>query len=395
MTSLQKHIPALDGLRGLAIILVMLFHFTPEGIGASAGEQVLHWLSSLGWCGVDLFFVLSGFLITGILFDAKGSDHYFRNFYMRRVLRIFPLYYGALFLVFVLVPLFHPPRRPADQEFLNQQHWLWLYVANIPQAISNGWPLKSGWVNLNHFWSLAIEEHFYLLWPAMVFFFQRKTLMRICTTCIITALVLRCFTYFLWNDTAAYVLTPCRMDELAMGALVALEARGPGGIERMLRPARWIAAILFAALAILWAQGMEDVNYTVALTTLSAFFAALLVVGVGEGRMSAIFSNRVMRFFGKYSYGIYVFHWMLSPALERYASAAKLGAMSGSTFIGAGLSMAVAIAISTLAAFLSWHLYEKHFLKLKRFFEYGQKKRASAQADPTAQATWAIGMQAP
>src|SRR4051812_42732359 len=223
MLSHPKHIPALDGLRGLAIILVLLFHFTPEGIGATSAEKVLRSVASLGWCGVDLFFVLSGFLITGILYDAKGSPHFFRDFYMRRVLRIFPLYYGVLFLVFIVVPLLHPLTRASDQQFIHNQHWLWLYMANIPQALTNAWPLKTGWVNLNHFWSLAIEEHFYLIWPALVFLLQRRTLMRICTACIITALILRCLTYFLWNDTAAYVLTPCRMDELAMGALVALE----------------------------------------------------------------------------------------------------------------------------------------------------------------------------
>src|SRR6266581_117429 len=100
MPAREKHVPALDGLRGFAIILV-----------------------------------LSGFLITGILYDAKGSSHYFRNFYMRRVLRIFPLYYGVLFLVFIVVPLFHPMTKNADQQFLHNQHWLWLYMANIPQAI--------------------------------------------------------------------------------------------------------------------------------------------------------------------------------------------------------------------------------------------------------------------
>src|SRR6266568_1801981 len=96
----EKHIPALDGLRGLAIILVLLFHFTPESGGHTMIGVLTRWVSRLGWCGVDLFFVLSGFLITGILFDAKGLQHYFRNFYMRRVLRIFPLYYGVLLLVF-------------------------------------------------------------------------------------------------------------------------------------------------------------------------------------------------------------------------------------------------------------------------------------------------------
>jgi peptidoglycan/LPS O-acetylase OafA/YrhL len=376
MNEKDKHIPSLDGLRGLAIILVLLFHFTPEGGGHTLIGVLTRWVSRLGWCGVDLFFVLSGFLITGILFDAKGSSHYFRNFYMRRVLRIFPLYYGVLLAVFVIAPMFHPMTSPEDRRLVANQHWLWLYGANIPQAISNDWPLETSWVKLNHFWSLAVEEHFYLVWPAIVFTCGRKTLMRLCATCILTALVMRCFAYFLWNDTAAYVLTPFRMDELAMGALVALYARGPGGIAAMVRPAKWVAAILGVSLLIIWSRDMEDVNYTVALTTLSAFFGALLVVAVGGKTASTIFSNPVMRFFGKYSYGIYVFHWVLAPMLEKYASPARMGAMSHSNFVGVALSMAIAIGISVLAAFLSWHLYEKHFLKLKRFFEYRKEDEA-------------------
>src|SRR5882672_5687186 len=101
----EQRIPALDGLRGVAILMVLLNHFLPDR--NYAPSRVMTWLSNAarsGWAGVDLFFVLSGFLITGILIEAKASPHYFRNFYMRRVLRIFPLYYGALVLVFVILP---------------------------------------------------------------------------------------------------------------------------------------------------------------------------------------------------------------------------------------------------------------------------------------------------
>src|SRR3954464_13470573 len=175
----DKNIPALDGLRGLAIILVLLFHFTPEGGGSTPIGHMMRWVSQLGWCGVDLFFVLSGFLITGILFDARGSANYFKNFYMRRVLRIFPLYYGVLIVVFLVVPIFKT-MTAQDLQLMQNQHWLWLYAANIPPAISNEWTLMNQWVRLSHFWSLAIEEHFYLLWPAVVYFFSRKTVMKIC-----------------------------------------------------------------------------------------------------------------------------------------------------------------------------------------------------------------------
>jgi peptidoglycan/LPS O-acetylase OafA/YrhL len=361
----SAHIAALDGLRGLAIILVLLFHFTPESEGRTAVERAMQWISALGWCGVDLFFVLSGFLITGILFDAKGSADYFRNFYMRRVLRIFPLYYGVLLAAFVMVPLIRPMRTEGDAHLVHNQSWLWLYAANIPQAVANGWPLKTGWVNLNHFWSLAVEEHFYLIWPAVVYWFSRKAVMRICGGSMVVALALRCWTYFYWNDTAAYVLTPCRMDELALGALLALAARGPGGMGALVKQARWGAWMLGALLAGIWSLGMEDLNYTVALTVLAAFFGSILLLAVGGGIVARIFETRVLRFFGKYSYGIYVFHWLLSPLFLRVIPAQR---------VGAAVYMMAAISISVLVAVTSWHLYEKHFLKLKRFFEYEKKK---------------------
>src|SRR5258706_9214094 len=101
---LPAHIPALDGLRGVAILMVLAFHFTPEGKGHSMVGLVTKTISQFGWCGVDLFFVLSGFLITGILYDAKGSANYFRNFYMRRVLRVFSLYFWVLSVGFFLFP---------------------------------------------------------------------------------------------------------------------------------------------------------------------------------------------------------------------------------------------------------------------------------------------------
>src|SRR5438067_12165471 len=132
----DSHVPGLDGVRGVAAIMVTLVHFVGNAEPWTSFEHILVKAANYGLYGVDLFFVLSGYLITGILYDSKGSSHHFRNFYMRRVLRIFPLYYGVLFLVFIVVPLFHPMTKNADQQFLHNQHWLWLYMANIPQAIS-------------------------------------------------------------------------------------------------------------------------------------------------------------------------------------------------------------------------------------------------------------------
>ena len=126
------YIPALDGIRGIAILLVMLHHFTIYGgmQPTATADKLFYLVASAGWCGVDLFFVLSGFLITGILFDTKESSHFFRNFYMRRCLRIFPLYYGSLAVVFIVLPWFMPLGWRFHQ-LLTEQGWYWVYLSNV------------------------------------------------------------------------------------------------------------------------------------------------------------------------------------------------------------------------------------------------------------------------
>src|SRR3954453_14091705 len=204
----RGHIPALDAIRGLAIVVVTLYRIGGGGDGPASA--IGHsWLMALGQRGVDLFFVLSGFLITGILFDAKGKEHYFRNFYVRRALRIFPLYYAALVAAIVILPLFGSSYAVAFRPAVAAQAWLWLYGANLLQAIEGAWCLGP----LNHFWSLAIEEHFYLLWPAVIYFASRRTAMGISGGLFLLSIVTRA----VWlasggNDVAAEVLTPLRMD---------------------------------------------------------------------------------------------------------------------------------------------------------------------------------------
>jgi hypothetical protein len=159
----MTHQPALDGVRGIAILLVLFHHFTVfdpiTGVGAWLGFAAL-----LGWCGVDLFFVLSGFLITGILIDARGSSRYFSSFYMRRSLRIFPLYFLVVFLSFVVLPRF-----PALHDVLagptDVVQWpYWTYLVNF--AIADRAQFLHGILDIS--WSLAIEEQFYIVWAVVV-----------------------------------------------------------------------------------------------------------------------------------------------------------------------------------------------------------------------------------
>ena len=186
----RKHFPELDGLRGIAILLVLATHYQMAIPAHTAAERALKNILAHGWAGVDLFFVLSGFLITGILYDSKGQSNYFRNFYGRRTLRIFPLYYG--FLAVVLIGLIATatarhwnPSLPQFRNLWSLQPWLWTYTFNIACALGHGS------AHLGQLWSLSVEEQFYLVWPLVICFFPRRLLVPTCVTLIIGALALR------------------------------------------------------------------------------------------------------------------------------------------------------------------------------------------------------------
>src|SRR5215470_2833769 len=236
------HLPGLDGVRGLAILLVLAVHFVGNATPVTWGERLAVKLGNYGVLGVDLFFVLSGFLITGLLLDSKGDPHYFRNFYARRTLRIFPLYYFVLALLFVVIPAL-ATIPPALEEARQHQAWLWTYTANFFLAAKSSWALTY----VSHFWSLAIEEHFYLLWPLVVFSFRRETLERICLWVIGAALALRIALSLAGvSELSISVLTPCRVDALCIGGLLAAIGRregGPGSLVRRSGPAALALAI--------------------------------------------------------------------------------------------------------------------------------------------------------
>ena len=211
-------IPALDGLRGIAIILVMLHHFTyyrpTSGIDALIGSVLF-----FGWTGVDLFFVLSGFLITGILLDTRGSERYFTSFYARRTLRIFPLYYLVLFLAFVVLPKF-PAVHPvlAGQADVPPQWPYWLYLTNFSIA-DRGW--VHGWVDVA--WSLAIEEQFYLVWPLVIWLCPPRLVAWLCTAIFVAEVFARSFA------RAADVPVAADLRPHLVQARRARDRRAPGG----------------------------------------------------------------------------------------------------------------------------------------------------------------------
>ena len=364
------HIPALDGLRGCAILGVLLLHFTsamaaPAGAPAGLVKQAF----SPGWTGVDLFFVLSGFLITGILADARHTPRRYRTFYMRRALRILPLYYGFVLLLFVLPPLLGA--RAYATPFIDQLPY-WLYLQNFRPMDSRALEFAA------HLWSLAIEEQFYLVWPLLIFSLSRKHALWMCGACVAGALAYRVANVFTVDDLrAVYFQTPARVDGLALGGAIALIARGAGGTARMRRMA---PAVLAGALAVLAGAALHPSGFnpggaymvSVGYTALAFFFGAVLVMAV-DGRppiLARLLSGRVLRFFGRYSYGLYVVHVPLI-GLGRLAGVSP-DAVAGTRWELAGLLGYVALmgAATVVAALASWNLYEKHFLKLKARFAY-------------------------
>lgn len=362
------HLPALDGLRGLAILLVLAYHFTLSMSGQGLPARLLFKLTSAGWSGVDLFFVLSGFLITGILSDARDSPNRFRNFYARRSLRIFPLYYGTLAAVLLALPMIES-RVGGFGGVSDASPWLWSYGTNLLVAG------RESWFPLSHFWSLAVEEHFYLFWPAVIFGCGRKVAFRVCGAMILIAAAVRIVLVARGAVLAAYCLTACRMDALAIGSALALAARGPGGISALVPRAKLAATLSGAALLGLAARGsglafhdprVQVVGYPL----LACFFAAILALVVARPTGSIATAARFapLRSLGRYSYGLYVYNSLFLLVAEGTSLLHNLIARSGSTALGRCLYVATAASTTLAVAWLSYHLFEKHFLKLKRHF---------------------------
>lgn len=387
----------LDGIRGIAIAMVMLshffgayrlhFHFTTDLESLATFERVVTKAALAGWVGVDLFFVLSGFLITGILYDAKGpARQYFRAFYARRVLRIFPAYYGFLILLMVLLPLLG--ESAAQRSLGGGLAWYGSYLSNIRDAIDPG--LRADWLFVGHIWSLAVEEQFYLVWPAFVFLFSRKTLLWICGVGAVCALALRVsFEIADLPPVLEYTLTPARMDTLAVGAVIALSVRSAGDFSSLLRWAPLVAVVSGFALVLLGVLqgGFTPVDpwvRTAGLSGLAILFGAFLVLAIAQSpgsRAHGVLANPSLRWLGRYSYATYLFHLPIATLLARNADfIGNTPTLFGTSLPGVAVFVVVAGSISLAVAWLSWRVWESHFLKLKRYFPYARHAGVPAPA---------------
>jgi peptidoglycan/LPS O-acetylase OafA/YrhL len=331
-----------------------------------------------GWMGVDLFFALSGFLITRILLDTPRGPGYFTDFYARRVLRIFPLYYGVLAVVFFVLP--HMPAYAEGLAVLApRQVWLWTYTTNL--AAAWGVFFNAPGIYLEHLWSLAIEEQFYLLWPAVVYLTAPRTLGRICLAIVVGSLALRLVAAGVGATVQViFFATPCRVDALAAGALLAVHqasvpARSGHDGERtpLIRAAPFVATgALLTLVALTWRFGDLRTSpgaLAVTLSLAALLSGALIVLVTGGSGLSRFVCAAPLRTLGKYSYGIYVIGSIQQPHLERWLSTRAIAMLVHPVALAAALHFAAHLAVYTVVAALVHHAYEKPFLRLKRYFE--------------------------
>lgn len=375
----RQHLPGLDGIRGLAILLVMFSHFIVVGHHLDTGSAFSRVVRS-GYLGVDLFFVLSGFLITGILIDSKNSPHYFRIFYIRRALRIFPLYYAVLAIAWLSV-IFITPGDSLRLKGQDSMAWYWLYASNIGMAVKGNWLASPFWVSLGHFWSLAVEEQFYLVWPFLVFVTGIKRLGRICVVLVLSSPLISLILLGWIGELATYVSTLGRIGALAAGAWLAVSWRKPGAWQRIrpnFAPIAWVAgALLLSERTIL--PELDFLEPSVALV-LGGAVVGLAASGAG-GRWRRFFlESGVLRWFGKYSYGIYIYHHALKPLWIYGLWNRVIVPLLGSGWTGTLAYVAVASAVSMLLAWLSWNCFEGPILALKSRFYYASPR--SLGADP-------------
>ena len=348
----------MDGLRGIAILMVLAFHFNP----ISGPLSYLGNVFQLGWVGVDLFFVLSGYLITGILLDHAGTPGFYRNFVVRRSLRIFPLYYVALALACFWAYFPEPIQWTA---FFEERGGWWFatYLGNFHVVGLNAWPDIGYLIPL---WSLQVEEQFYLTYPFVAGWTKPRTLMKILIAAIFGGLLLRAIATLLFpgNLVAPYVLMPCRMDVLAMGGVVAIAMREQ---QAWLRH-RWIAwgtllcGVAFLALCwVLEATPWPPLMRTLGYTLLDAAFAGVLILLVAcrQPLLRAVCATRILAWIGTISYGLYLLHLPSAAAVRRWVEPA-LGVQTLSS-----TDMLLSAAAALVAASISWLLFERPILRLR------------------------------
>lgn len=362
-------ITVLDGWRGLAILVVVFHNSGYIGRAPGVVGDLLWTLTDAGWVGVSLFFVLSGFLITGILVDTRERDDYYRSFYLRRTLRIFPLYYGFLVVALVLAP-----RVGLDPAFVQppdgDRLWYWLYLSNWTFLLEEGSP------SLPHLWSLAVEEQFYLVWPFIVAFVPRGRLPQVFLSVLAVGVLSRVVMFgFDAPREDLYTFTNARMDALAFGAWLAVTLRDEGARARLTRrvPVALVTSGVILALTVLVQRGFGAHSTGAVLHGQTVFvvacgvlmFATIAPVGGAALGLTRCLSIRPLLSLGKYSYAIYLIHVPVQRALGPWMEPLLEGKPSVEALLLILGYLSSVLVLSWALAIVSWYAWEVRFLRLK------------------------------
>jgi peptidoglycan/LPS O-acetylase OafA/YrhL len=370
-----RRIPQLDGLRGIAILLVLTLH-TLGGVNVLGfAGRVLN----AGWIGVDLFFVLSGFLITKTLLEARGQDRFLTNFYARRALRIWPLYYALLLFAIVAGPHLPGAFRYERSDYAWQWHALFVQNLVLPSSVGP-WPLGATW-------SLAIEEQFYVVWPLLILSLRANALKAFLLVVIATVPALRLALLLLGTaPLTIYITTLGRIDALAMGALIAAWIQPKGApSDALARWGRWASVLLLpvsVAIVVFILRGRGVIGSRNPVSTPEAFamasvfslvalgFAGLLVAALsgGAGSLHRVLVFRPLRFVGEISYGLYLLHGVLYGWSLMYVRPAILQLLDGRRVAASVANLIVFSAVLLAVTYASWRWFERPFLRLKRHF---------------------------
>lgn len=363
LRTVQGYVPALDGVRGLAIVLVMLCHLaatTPvHGLG-----RILMPVFATGWAGVDLFFVLSGFLITGILLDTKHAGNYLSSFYGRRVLRIFPIYYSALLLLNIgaLLCSGHQWIQSRIPDWWPDRMVYFVYLQSWPIF----WTRGSGGL-VAHFWSLAVEEQFYLIWPLVIRLVPTRAILWFATLGLLMTIPLRSLMIPVWGLEAAFKFSPDRMDGLLVGALLAILVR-EGGIPVWLGRVAGLTGITILGFLAIGARQKfvppSEETFTLGVTAFALISGYLVVSALRSGLLQTVFETRWLRSFGKYSYGLYIIHFPIFLVAQ-----SVFGNLARTNLAYSLVFASVMIGSCFGLAKLSYDCFESRFLRLKNRFE--------------------------
>jgi peptidoglycan/LPS O-acetylase OafA/YrhL len=373
----SKHITALDGLRGIAIIMVVGFHYIATISPPASKFLPIAKIAMFGWTGVDLFFVLSGFLVGGKLLDHKSSTNYFKVFYLRRAFRILPLYISWI-LLYILIVTIEPSVQAGNLAWTFEKPFPMVSYFTFTQNIFFVLERRTGPQWMGPTWSSAVEEQFYFLLPIVIRFLPYRHLIKLCCLCVIMApslrLLLLNFDPKHWILPASYFLLTPRLDSFMIGVMCACVVRNDFLWRLCCENYKLIHTILIGLLFNILAFIATDCSpaslttSVFGMTTIALFYGFLILVSVTHPHslMSRVIGSKLLCFFGKISYGMYIFHQSVLGIVHA-TFRSQMPVLNNNSDLVACL---LAFAISILLAYGSWILFERHFVHFGRSVSY-------------------------